>query len=177
MTWRAMSASPSGEAAADAHPSPLAALVKLLAGSVAAVMSTVAFDEFLDRDGQRVRDLTNCETPEGVRMYVAEPPSPSPPPPPGIEPATSNPGAGTGAPAVIVVHQFFGLRQREIDLCDELAARGYVAIAPDTFEGKSTQWIPRAITLVADTILAAEWGAAPLMSALRWGLSDIARHS
>ena len=58
-----------------------------------------------------------------------------------------------------------------MDECKPLA-RGYVAIAPDTFEGKSTKWIPRAITLVTDTILAAEWGAAPLSSALRWAAAN-----
>ena len=63
---------------------------------------------------------------------------------------------------MILVHQFFGLRRREIDLCDALAAEGYVAVAPDTFEGASTGWVPRAISLVAKAGLAGKDGAPPL---------------
>ena len=72
---------------------------------------------------------------------------------------------------MILVHQFFGLRRREIDLCDALAAEGYVAVAPDTFEGASTGWVPRAISLVAKAGLARGWGAAPLASTIEWTAS------
>lgn len=137
-------------AAVDAHPSILSSFVKLLSGAAASLAGTVAIDEWLDRHGDRVRKRTNAETSEGVRMYVAAPPSPS--------------LGGAKRPAVILVHQFFGLRERETQLCDELASMGYVAIAPDTFGGKSTAWVPRAVKLFAG----AGWGAAPLSSALRW---------
>ena len=68
---------------------------------------------------------------DGVRMYVV-----APPPSSDDDDGTSRPIR----PAVILVHQFYGLRQREIELCDELASMGYVAVAPDTFGGKSTGW-------------------------------------
>lgn len=29
---------------------------------------------------------------------------------------------------------------RQVDLCDELARQGFVAVAPDTFGGQSTGW-------------------------------------
>lgn len=45
-----------------------------------------------------------------------------------------------------------------------------VAIAPDVFQGKSTQWVPRALTLVGRATLGAsgDWGAADLASVMRW---------
>lgn len=30
-------------------------------------------------------------------------------------------------------------------MCDDLARRGYVAVAPDTFDGMSSTWIPRQV--------------------------------
>jgi len=45
-----------------------------------------------------------------------------------------------------------------------------VAIAPDVFQGRSTAWVPRALTLVGRATLGAsgDWGAADLASVLRW---------
>ena len=145
-------------AAADAHPSPLSVLAKVIAGSAAALVGSVAVDAALDRDGARVAALANDTIPDGIRAYVARPP--------GFDPSRAN-----AYPAVILVHQFFGLRRREIDLCDALAAEGYVAVAPDTFEGASTGWVPRAISLVAKAGLARGWGAAPLASTIEWTAS------
>jgi hypothetical protein len=54
----------------------LSALAKLLLGSAATLLGSVAVDAWLDRDGARVRQLTNVVTVDGVRMYVAVP-SPS----------------------------------------------------------------------------------------------------
>lgn len=155
-------------AAADAHPSVLSSLAKLAVGSATALFGSVALDEYLDRDGERVRALTNAETSDGVRMYVASPEQPA-------DDASEPPPA---RPAVIVVHQFYGLRRREIDLCDELARLGYVAVAPDTFDGASTGWVPRAIKLVAGAALlpGATWGVPQLMSVVRWTAAEGARN-
>ena len=48
------------------------------------------------------------------------------------------------APAVLVIHEIFGLTDWAKNLADELAAAGYVAIAPDllTEPGKDTQSYP-----------------------------------
>ena len=45
-----------------------------------------------------------------------------------------------------------------------------MAVAPDVFQGKSTAWVPRALTLVGRATLGAsgDWGAADLASVLRW---------
>lgn len=48
------------------------------------------------------------------------------------------------APAVLVIHEIFGLTDWAKNLADELAAAGYIAIAPDllTEPGKDTQSYP-----------------------------------
>lgn len=100
--------------------------------------------------------ITNAETSDGVRYYVATP----------ID--------GNPAPCVILIHQFFGLRKREVELCDELARQGFMAAAPDTFNGQSTGWVPRAIALVWEAALkpGGQWGRTALESVMREIESD-----
>jgi carboxymethylenebutenolidase len=62
-----------------------------------------------------------------VRAYVARPQ-----------------GAGP-FPTVIMIHEFFGLNESIVGKADGLAAEGYLVVAPDTFRGSTTGWIPRAI--------------------------------
>ncbi len=54
-------------------------------------------------------------------------------------------------PTVIMIHEFFGLRESIIGKADLLAKEGYIVVAPDTFRGSTTSWIPRAIYLVSNT--------------------------
>jgi carboxymethylenebutenolidase len=84
----------------------------------------------------RVTALTNTDIagPDGnLRAYVARPATPGP------------------HPAVIMIHEWWGLRPEIVEKADALAAQGFVVIAPDTFRGSSTGWIPRAIYQVATT--------------------------
>ena len=53
--------------------------------------------------------------------------------------------------------QFFGLREREVELCKELAQRGFIAIAPDTYGGQTTGFVPRAISLVLPAVIQGRW--------------------
>jgi carboxymethylenebutenolidase len=54
-------------------------------------------------------------------------------------------------PAVIMIHEFYGLNQSIVGKAQGLAEEGYVVIAPDTFRGSTTSWIPRAIFQVITT--------------------------
>jgi len=54
--------------------------------------------------------------------------------------------AGAGPfPAVVMIHEFYGLRPDLISKAEALAQEGYVVIAPNVFRNGTTGWIPRAI--------------------------------
>jgi carboxymethylenebutenolidase len=109
----------------------LALVLVLLAGSI-------AVDYALG--GGRLEKVTNTTIPginggPDVKAYVAKP-------------------QGSGPfPVVIMVHEFFGLNESITGKADGLAAEGYYVVAPDTFRGSTTGWIPRAIfqVLTSDT--------------------------
>jgi len=88
--------------------------------------------------GGRVDDVTNT-TISGlnggpdVRAYLAKPEGEGP------------------FPAVIMIHEFYGLNEAIVSMADLLAEEGYIVVAPDTFRGSSTAWIPRAIYQVIKT--------------------------
>ena len=100
-----------------------AALVVFLAGSI--LVDSLA-------DGGRLEGVTNTTIPgtaggPDVRAYVTRP-------------------AGEGSyTAVIMIHEFYGLNDSIVSKADLLAEEGYLVIAPDTFRGSTTSWIPRAI--------------------------------
>jgi carboxymethylenebutenolidase len=54
-------------------------------------------------------------------------------------------------PTVIMIHEFFGLNESIIGKAEGLADEGYYVVAPDTFRGSTTTWIPRAIYQVIST--------------------------
>jgi carboxymethylenebutenolidase len=98
-------------------------LVLFLAGSI--VVDTVS-----GRD--RILAVTNTTLPgqngqPDVRAFVARPPGEGP------------------FPAVIMIHEFFGLNESIVGKANGLAEAGYLVVAPDTFRGSTTAWIPRAI--------------------------------
>jgi carboxymethylenebutenolidase len=82
--------------------------------------------------GDRLAQVTNTTVPgpgsgADVRAYVARP-------------------EGSGPfPAVIMIHEFWGVNESIVGKADLLAEAGYLVIAPDTFRGSTTSWIPRAI--------------------------------
>ena len=107
----------------------LVVIVVLLAGSV-------IVDSALGAD--RLDNIANTTIPGAnggpdVRAYVAKP-------------------EGEGAfPTVIMIHEFWGLNESIVGMADLLAEEGYLVIAPDTFRGSTTTWIPRAIYQVIST--------------------------
>jgi len=105
------------------------ALLVFLAGSI-------AVDYALGAD--RLDGIANVtipgmgEAPE-VRAYVAQPQGDGP------------------FPTVIMIHEFWGLNDSIVSKANLLAGEGYLVIAPDTFRGSTTGWIPRAIYQVIST--------------------------
>ncbi len=57
------------------------------------------------------------------------------------------PEQGEG-PGVLVLHAWWGLTPVFTDVCDRLAAAGFVALAPDLYEGKTTAAVEQAEQLV-----------------------------
>ncbi len=106
------------------------AVIALLGALVLFVVGSVAVDMALG--GDRLAQVTNTTIPGSagspdVRAYVAAP-------------------AGEGPfPAVIMIHEFYGLNQSIVGKAQGLAQEGYIVVAPDTFRGSTTAWIPRAI--------------------------------
>jgi len=109
----------------------LLTLATLLAIGVAA---TVVIDRA--RTDGRVEAIANValDGPDGpVLAYRADP-------------------AGEGPfPAVVMIHEFWGLREDIARKADALAEEGYVVLAPDTFRGVSVAWVPAAIWNVVST--------------------------
>lgn len=86
----------------------------------------------------RIEAVTNTTIPginggPDVRAYVARPDGEGP------------------FPVVIMIHEFFGLNAAITSMADGLAEAGYMVVAPDTFRGSTSSWIPRAIYRVATT--------------------------
>jgi carboxymethylenebutenolidase len=50
-----------------------------------------------------------------------------------------------------MIHEFWGLNESILGKADLLAEEGYRVVAPDTFRGSTTSWIPRAIYQVIST--------------------------
>ncbi|MDX1378613.1 MAG: dienelactone hydrolase family protein [Anaerolineales bacterium] len=87
---------------------------------------------------ERLVEVTNTNIPgqgngPDVRAYVARPQGEGP------------------FPTVIMIHEFWGLNESILSKADLLAEQGYLVVAPDTFRGSTTAWIPRAIYQVIST--------------------------
>jgi carboxymethylenebutenolidase len=101
----------------------IVAFIVLLAGSI-------LVDYAIGAD--RLDNVANLTVPGAaggpdVRAYVAKPEGDGP------------------FPTVIMIHEFWGLNESIVSMADLLAEEGYLVIAPDTFRGSTTAWLPRAI--------------------------------
>ena len=70
---------------------------------------------------------------------------------PDVRAYIAKPEGGGPFPTVIMIHEFYGLRESIVGKADLLAQEGYLVVAPDTFRGSTTSWIPRAIYQVIST--------------------------
>lgn len=111
-------------------------LRRVLIGLVVVVLALAAFlfgsivvDGLLG--GGRLEALANTRIPNArgpqVQAYVARPDAPGP------------------HPAVILIHEFWGLNDDMRAKADHLAQAGYLVVVPDVFRGSTTSWVPRAI--------------------------------
>jgi len=110
-------------------------IVGILVGFVLVLVASIVVDRALAVG--KVDAMTNTVIPNGsnpaVRAYVAKP-------------------EGSGPfPVVIMVHEWWGLKDEMIGKADELAKDGYVVIAPDVLRGNTTSWIPTAIYQISTT--------------------------
>jgi carboxymethylenebutenolidase len=114
----------------------LLGLLLVIVFVVVLLVGSVAVDYVLGAG--RIDRISNTTMPgingaPAVKAYVAKPE-----------------GAGP-FPVVIMIHEFFGLNESIVGKADGLAAEGYLVVAPDTFRGSTTSWIPRAIYQVITT--------------------------
>jgi carboxymethylenebutenolidase len=113
----------------------LLGLLALVLVAVIGLAGSIAVDSL--SMGGRVAALTNVDIPNGtlapIRAYVARPKTPGP------------------HPAVIMVHEFWGVKQDINDKAEALAAEGYLVVAPDAFRGRTTALLPGAIYNVVAT--------------------------
>ena len=111
------------------------AVVGLVVLVVLGLAGILGFDTLFP--GERVADLTNVTYPgpdgSTLQAYLVEPEGPGP------------------HPAVLMIHEFYGLRKDVIKKADLLAQKGYVVLAVDAYRGQTTTIIPRAIWLVLTT--------------------------
>jgi carboxymethylenebutenolidase len=108
----------------------LIALLLIAALLLAGVFAVVALDSVF---GAKATDFTNVTytAADGTTLhgYLAQPP-------------------GTGPfPAVLMVHEWWGLNDEITEMAEKLAAQGYVVLAPDTYRGQTTSQVPRALFL------------------------------
>lgn len=112
-------------------------LVVFVVGLVVLLLGSIIVDGFFAQG--RLAPITNLSIPAAdgatIRAYLAKPAGPGP------------------HPAVIMIHEFYGLRPEIVGKAEALAKEGYVVLAPNVFRNGTTNWIPSAIykVLTADT--------------------------
>jgi carboxymethylenebutenolidase len=105
-------------------------ILVLVGAFILFLASSIAVDYIIGAN--RLDHIANTTIPGSngapdVRVYVAQPEGEGP------------------FPTVIMIHEFWGLNESIVSKADLLAEEGYFVIAPDTFRGSTTGWIPRAI--------------------------------
>ena len=108
----------------------LLGILILLVASIVLLAGSIAVDYALGSN--RLDNIANVTIPGSnggpeVRAYVSKPEGEGP------------------FPTVIMIHEFWGLNESIVGKVDLLAEEGYLVIAPDTFRGSTTRWVPRAI--------------------------------
>jgi carboxymethylenebutenolidase len=109
-------------------------LLVALVAVVLAILVSVPIDRLLNRG--KVATMTNTVIPSSsgeVNAFVVSPQS------------------TVQLPAVMMIHEFWGLKPEIVGKAEALSKEGYLVVAPDTFRGKTTSWLPSAIWNVIST--------------------------
>jgi carboxymethylenebutenolidase len=95
---------------------------------IVALFASIPIDGFLNRG--KAQTMTNTVIPSAsgdVNAFVVSP-------------------QGTEKlPAIIMIHEFWGLKPEIVGKAEALSKEGYVVVAPDTFRGQTTSWLAKAI--------------------------------
>ncbi|MCA9982352.1 MAG: dienelactone hydrolase family protein [Anaerolineales bacterium] len=107
-------------------------LLVVIGGGLALLLGSMAYESVA---GPQATDFTNVtyEAADGATLhgYLAEP-------------------AGEGPfPAVVLIHEWWGLNEDITKIADELASEGYVVLAPDAYRGQTTDQVQRALYFVS----------------------------
>jgi carboxymethylenebutenolidase len=108
----------------------------ILFGLIVIVVGGIILADSLFPD-QRVTDFANVTYPgsdgQPLHAYLARPSATGP------------------TPAILLIHEFFGLNADIVQKADLLAEQGYTVLAVDAYRGKTTRQLLRAIWLVMTT--------------------------
>lgn len=119
-------------------------------------------DAVLDKVTDRVGKRTNT-TADGVRCYLSFPEDFSP-----IQKDALNQRT---PPVVFLLPELYGLLEREVELCDELARLGYISCAVDVLSRRSSTWIPRVIGFFLGEVVLRQdpdYGASTVKELVKW---------
>ena len=115
--------------------------MKILSLAVAAAIVLVGCVSLEDTVTTQATPNVTYAGPDGLTLngYLALP-----------DAASADSGAGP-YPAVLMIHEWWGLNQDVTILADALAAEGYVVLAPDSFRGRFASAVPQAIVMNQST--------------------------
>jgi len=114
----------------------LAVLIVLVVGAGGLAL----YDSQAAEDSAAVSNVT-FEAEDGtlINGYLAMPPA---------QATDDNPNTPSAPyPAVLMVHEWWGLNAEITEMADMLAEQGYVVLAPDTYRGKVATTVPGALAL------------------------------
>lgn len=109
-------------------------LLVILIGGLTLLLGPVLYEVVA---GPEATDFTNVTYPatDGSTLhgYLAEPEGEGP------------------FPAVLLIHEWWGIGEDITRIADELAREGYVVLAPDAYRGQTTSLVPRALWFATQT--------------------------
>lgn len=119
-------------------------------------------DAVVDKVTDRVGKRTNT-TADGVPCYLSFPE--------GFSLIQKDTFEQQTPPVVFLLPELYGLLEREVELCDELARLGYISCAVDVLSRRSSTWIPRVIGFFIGEVALRQdpdYGASTVKKTVKW---------